>query len=48
MVRTIGRRIGDAELPPGAGVHSYLTVGARGIDERVLQVQAGARLVTDE
>jgi aldose 1-epimerase len=47
-VRTIGHNIGDAELPFGAGFHPYLTVGTPLIDETVLQVQAGTRLVTDE
>jgi aldose 1-epimerase len=47
-VRTTGRNIGDTELPFGAGFHPYLTVGTRLIDETVLQVQAGTRLVTDE
>lgn len=47
-VRTTGRNIGDAELPYGAGFHPYLTVGTPRIDDTLLQVQAGARLVTDE
>jgi aldose 1-epimerase len=47
-VRTTGRNIGDAELPFGAGFHPYLTVGTPRIDDTVLQVQAGTRLVTDE
>jgi aldose 1-epimerase len=47
-VRTTGRNLGDAELPFGAGFHPYLTVGTPGVDDTVLQVQAGTRLVTDE
>ncbi len=47
-VRTTGRNIGDADLPFGAGFHPYLTVGTPRIDDTVLQVQAGTRLVTDE
>ncbi len=39
---------GDAELPFGVGFHPYLTVGTARVDEAVLQVQAGTRLVTDE
>jgi aldose 1-epimerase len=47
-VQTTGRNLGGAELPFGAGFHPYLTVGTPQIDETVLQVQAGTRLVTDE
>ncbi len=47
-VRTTGRNIGGAELPFGAGFHPYVTVGTPRIDDTVLQVQAGTRLVTDE
>jgi aldose 1-epimerase len=47
-VHTTGRNLGGAELPFGAGFHPYVTVGTPRIDETVLQVQAGTRLVTDE
>ena len=47
-VRTTGRNVGDAELPFGAGFHPYLTVGTPRIDDTVLQLEAGTRLITDE
>ncbi|HSD76903.1 MAG TPA: aldose 1-epimerase family protein [Solirubrobacteraceae bacterium] len=47
-VRTTGRNVGDAELPFGAGFHPYVTAGTPRIDDTVLQVRAGTRLVTDE
>jgi aldose 1-epimerase len=47
-VRTIGRNIGETDLPFGVGFHPYLTVGTPLIDDTVLQVQAATRLATDE
>lgn len=47
-VRTTGRNVGAAELPFGAGYHPYLTVGTLLVDDAVLQVQAGVRLLADE
>ena len=47
-VRTTGRNIGGAELPFGSGAHPYLTAGTPTIDDSLLQVAAGGRLLADE